>query len=169
MKSPLSIDDFTLWEKKVEALKSRVNPDFLRKQMAAGNVRPPKKEPIVRRKVALWTFRGHPVEVSFDPDSNGETEAVERINVFLNGLESRVGELKGAFADWLLDAYNNEWAQGRRRLTREEFVGALGPLKNIEYSKSRTTLYWDDNGLFDGHAVEVRMKNDKASEVLLCG
>lgn len=169
MNFSLSINDFTLREKKVEVLKSWVDPDFLREQMAAGNVRPPRKESIVRRRIAAWVFHGHSVEVSFDPESNDETEALERINVFLNSLESGIGGLKGAIADRLLDAHNTEWAEGRQRLTREEFLGTLGPLKNIEYSKSRTTLHWDDNGLFDGHAIEVRMKNDKVNEVLLCG
>lgn len=168
MKTPLSIGDFTLWEKKVEVFQSWGDPDFLREQMAAGNVLPPKKEPVVRRRIAPWVFRGDPVEVSFDPDTNDETEAVERINAFLISLESASGELTRAVADWLLDAYNNEWAEGRR-LTPDEFQQKLGPLKNIEYSKSRTTLYWDDNGLFDGHTVEIRMKNDKVSEVLLGG
>jgi len=169
MSAPLSIAHFTLRERKVQVLRSWGDPDFFREQMAAGNVRPPKKNLVVRRKVASWTFRGRPVEVSFDPDSDNETEAVERINVFLNGLESGLGTLKAAIADWLLDVYNNEWAAGRQRLTRDQFEETLGPLKNIEYSKTRTTLYWDDNGLFDRHVIEVRMKNEKVTEVLLAG
>lgn len=169
MNFSLSINDFTLREKKVEVLKSWVDPDFLREQMAAGNVRPPRKEPIVRRRIAAWVFHGHSVEVSFDPTGVDEREAVEGINAFLSGLDSGLGAIRGAVSDWLLETYNSEWAEDRRRLSREEFLKALGPLKNIEYSKSRTTLYWDDNGLFDRHLIEVRMKNNKVTEVLLGG
>jgi hypothetical protein len=171
MKFDLSMRDFTLHEQKAKALKVWIDPEFQRFQQAAGNVIPRQKNAVLRTKTARLKLHDSPTEICYDPDAvKDEAANIESINAFLNYLESSYEDIRRTIARSLTEVYNKHWRRcDDTPLTETEMMRRLGNLKVINYSKSRITMYWDDNGLFGNHEIEVTMRKLKVNEVLIAG
>jgi hypothetical protein len=109
------------------------------------------------------------VETADPDDDKVVTRAVAGAAEIILRLERGMASLRDAIADHLLELYNDNWRGRRKALSRAAFK-RRPTLKSVVVSPGRTTLYFDDDGLFLRHTIEVRMSpRGRISEVCLAG
>lgn len=106
---------------------------------------------------------GQPVGISIgveedDPDTEPTAE-IQRARLLLDGLAELEPEARQLAADELLDIYNEEWNDDDP-LSAEEFMTRL-TLEDIGIAADGSAeLFYQDGGLFAGHAVLVSLDAD---------
>lgn len=87
-------------------------------------------------------------------------------------FETRLAEIMRAIANDKLALYNDTWRdedEGDPEIDAEEFIARVS-LSSVVVSKTRTTAYFDDGGLFLGHTIELRMEpSGEIAEICLAG
>ncbi|MDQ2686365.1 MAG: DUF2262 domain-containing protein [Armatimonadota bacterium] len=106
---------------------------------------------------------GHPIGFSIgveedDSDANPTAE-IQRTRLLLGRLPELEPEARQLAADELLDIYNEEWNDDAP-LSAEEFMARL-TLDDIGIAPDGSAeLFYQDDGLFAGHAVLVSLDAD---------
>jgi len=109
------------------------------------------------------------VETTEPDDDKKVARAMARAAAIVLELERGMAGVREAIADQLLDVYNDEWREGGKPLSRAAFKKRPA-LTSVVVSPARITLYFDDDGLFLRHTIEVRgSSRGRISEVCLAG
>jgi hypothetical protein len=121
------------------------------------------------------TIRGHEYKVTVetpDPDDDRKVaRAVAKASAAIRQIERGLAGLREAIAEELLDTYNDSWRDDGdgKRLSRAAFKRRPS-LQSVVVASGRTTVYFDDDELFLGHTIEVRLSaRGRVSEVCLAG
>src|SRR5262245_44952469 len=121
---------------------------------------------------------GCPVDFSLSAwtgaDPKIEVEEILRRGVdFFEWARHSERLVRQKIADDLLDCYMENWSEeegGMGPMSREEFLERIAPDALVLNTDGRAYWYYSDGGLFAGHVIEVRIREDRTvSEVCLAG
>lgn len=111
------------------------------------------------------------VMIEEPPDVARDAATLEALRARVEEIEAQVPRYRESAADELLTLYNEEWRDEELpRLTREEFMARLRVHAVHLQSDGRIDVYFDDDDLFAGHVIHVRLEApDRVLEVGIAG
>jgi hypothetical protein len=99
---------------------------------------------------------GHRVTVSFIPDSDDLDPLLAYVKPLFAAIRADDFPLRRAAAKALLDVYNDEWNDDDP-IEAEEFIDRILLDALVYYDDGSAELYYDDDDLFLGHVILVRL------------
>jgi hypothetical protein len=105
-----------------------------------------------------------------DPDDNAAVAAaISRAGPVVRHLEGALPAFLEAITVEMLELYNSTWREEGPVLSVADFKRRLS-LSSVVVGEERTTAYFDCDGLFTDHVIEVRMSpGGSVTEICLAG
>ncbi|MCT8335776.1 hypothetical protein NUH30_18970 [Leptospira sp. 85282-16] len=111
-------------------------------------------------------------KISFSPDNVSEIPTfVKEINLKLNEYILNQKKYTDRIVDEILKLKNRSWLSSEEnKYTKKEIMLKFGEIKEIYFNKDFSySIFYNDNQLFLGHYIEVRIKKEKITEITLAG
>ena len=99
---------------------------------------------------------GHRVTISFIPDPGELEQLLAYVKPLFAVIRADDLPLRRAAAKALLDVYNDEWNEDDP-IEAEEFIDRILLDALVYYGDGSAELYYDDDDLFLGHVILVRL------------
>lgn len=116
-----------------------------------------KLRPSLRVKLSLLSRTDLPPKAGLD-------ECRRRGIAYLEWARRSEPTIRQRIADELLNVYNEDWTDddaGMRKVTRDEFLKRIGPNSITLETDGESAWYYQDDDLFAGHWIEVRLRANK--------
>lgn len=157
MEYSLTIDDFKLTEKKIEAISTWIDPDFLEEQKKLGNYKEStEKSNVLRTYSTNIQVNASITEISFNKDDIDDLESfVQSINKHLNWISNNIDKIKNHITSKLLKFKNKSWLhENETKFSSDEFFSKLDKIESIVFNSDKSfELYYNTKNLFWGHTI----------------
>ncbi|TGL10272.1 DUF2262 domain-containing protein [Leptospira levettii] len=110
--------------------------------------------------------------ISFCPDNVTEIPTfVKEINLKLNEYILNQKKYFDRIVDEILKLKNRSWLSSEeKKYTKKEILLKFGEIKEIHFNKDFSySIFYNDNQIFLGHNIEVRIKKEKITEITFAG
>jgi hypothetical protein len=122
------------------------------------------------RALGSTSYKLSVIQTSSENDREANQLDVQHAAQVVQRFEADLPVIRAAIVRDQLSLYNHTWREQGPELDGEEFIAHVSLESAVIDPGGRVTLYFDDGGLFYGHAIEVRLNADgSVRETCLAG